>query len=44
VWSAGADPAFAKRLAQGGFAVDEVRVRARENGKGPQHVIWFAQV
>jgi spermidine synthase len=44
VWSAGTDPAFAKRLAQGGFAVDEVRVRARENGKGPQHVIWFAQV
>lgn len=44
VWSAGTDPAFAKRLAQAGFAVDEVRVRARENGKGPLHVIWFARV
>jgi spermidine synthase len=44
VWSAGTDPAFAKRLAQAGFAADEVRVRARENGKGPLHVIWFARV
>ena len=44
VWSAGPDPAFAKRLAQAGFAVDEVRVRARENGKGPMHVIWFARI
>jgi spermidine synthase len=43
VWSAGADPAFTRRLSQAGFAVDEVRVRARSNGKGPQHVIWFAQ-
>ncbi|MFV0625630.1 spermidine synthase [Sphingomonas sp. ac-8] len=43
VWSAGPDPAFARRLSQAGFRVDEVRVRARENGKGPQHVIWFAQ-
>jgi hypothetical protein len=22
--------------------VDEVVVRARSNGKGPRHVIWFA--
>ena len=42
VWSAGADAAFARRLGQAGFAVDEVRVRARDNGKGPTHVIWFA--
>ena len=42
VWSAGADAAFARRLADAGFAVDEVRVRARENGKGATHVIWFA--
>lgn len=42
VWSAGPDPAFARRLGQAGFAVDEVKVRARENGKGPTHVIWFA--
>lgn len=42
IWSAAADPAFARRLGQSGFAVDEVMVRARENGKGPRHVIWFA--
>ncbi len=42
VWSAGADPAFTRRLKQAGFAVEEVRVRARENGKGPTHMIWFA--
>ena len=42
IWSAGADPAFTKRLKRAGFAVDEVRVRARENGKGPIHTIWFA--
>ena len=42
IWSAGPDAAFAKRLALAGFAVDEVRVRARANGKGPTHVIWFA--
>jgi spermidine synthase len=42
IWSAAPDAAFARRLAQAGFAVDEVRVRARQNGKGPVHVIWFA--
>lgn len=42
VWSAGADRAFSRRLEQAGFSVEEVSVRARENGKGPTHVIWFA--
>jgi spermidine synthase len=42
VWSAAKDPVFANRLRKGGFAVDEVGVRARSNGKGPQHTIWFA--
>lgn len=42
IWSAAPDADFARRLALAGFAVDEVRVRARENGKGPIHVIWFA--
>jgi spermidine synthase len=42
VWSAGPDPAFARRLRSAGFAVDEVAIRARSNGKGPRHVIWFA--
>ena len=43
LWSAGADAAITRRLAQTGLPVDEVRVRARSNGKGPQHVIWFVQ-
>lgn len=42
VWSAGSDAAFTRRLGDAGFAVDEVAVRARSNGKGPRHVIWFA--
>ncbi|MGZ3268356.1 MAG: spermidine synthase [Croceibacterium sp.] len=44
VWSAAKDPAFARRLAKAGFAVDEVTVRARSNGKGAKHTIWFAAV
>lgn len=43
VWSAGRDPAFTRRLGNAGFAVDEVSVRARSNGKGAHHVIWFAR-
>lgn len=42
VWSAAPDKAFARRLGAAGFAVEEVAVRARANGKGPRHVIWFA--
>ena len=42
VWSAGPDSAFTRRLRDAGFAVEEVVVRARQNGKGPRHVIWFA--
>ena len=41
VWSAGPDPRFTRRLADAGFVVEEVAVRARSNGKGPRHVIWF---
>ncbi len=41
VWSAAPDKAFARRLGEAGFAVEEVAVRARSNGKGPRHVIWF---
>jgi spermidine synthase len=43
VWSAAKDPAFARRLRQAGYAVDEVTVRARSNGKGARHTLWFAQ-
>lgn len=41
VWSAAPDRVFARRMSDAGFAVDEVKVRARSNGKGPQHTIWF---
>lgn len=43
VWSAGPDPAFSRRMRDAGFAVEEVQVRARQNGKGPRHVIWFGR-
>jgi spermidine synthase len=43
VWSAGPDPAFARRLENAGFEVEEIVVRARANGKGPRHIIWFAR-
>ena len=42
IWSASPDPAFTRRLGDAGFQVEEVVVRARANGKGPRHVIWFA--
>ncbi|OYU48718.1 MAG: spermidine synthase [Rhizobiales bacterium PAR1] len=42
VWSAAPDRGFSRRLSDAGFAVEEVFVRARSNGKGPRHVIWFA--
>jgi spermidine synthase len=42
VWSAGPDAAFTRRLKDADFAVEEVAVKARSNGKGPRHVIWFA--
>jgi spermidine synthase len=43
IWSAAPDKPFAKALGEAGFAVDEVAVRARSNGKGAKHVIWFAR-
>ena len=43
IWSAFRDDAFANRLRKNGFQVDEVRVAARSNGKGPKHYIWFAK-
>jgi spermidine synthase len=44
IWSAARDPNFTQRLKAAGFTVDEVEVRARTNGKGAKHVIWFASV
>ena len=42
VWSAARDPSFNGRLRNAGLTFEEVRVRARSNGKGAHHVIWFA--
>lgn len=42
IWSAAPDAAFTRRLKDAGFKVEEVTVRARSNGKGPRHTIWFA--
>lgn len=42
VWSAGPDPGFTRRLKTAGFAVEPITVKARPNGKGPRHTIWFA--
>lgn len=44
IWSAAPDARFTRRLTAAGFQVEEVGVRARSNGKGPRHVIWFARV
>jgi spermidine synthase len=43
IWSAAPDTAFARRLKDTGLLVEEVTVRARSNGKGAKHVIWFAR-
>jgi hypothetical protein len=42
IWSAAPDAAFARRLHEADFHVEEIGVKARSNGKGPRHVIWFA--
>jgi spermidine synthase len=43
IWSAAPDAGFTRRLTAAGFAVEPVSVRARSNGKGARHVIWFAK-
>ncbi|MBO9519696.1 MAG: spermidine synthase [Porphyrobacter sp.] len=43
IWSAARDPAFTRRLSAARFEVEEVEIRARPNGKGPRHTIWFAR-
>jgi spermidine synthase len=42
VWSSYADDRFTKRLRQTGMAIEQVTVRARSNGRGERHTIWFA--
>ncbi|MGA2066694.1 MAG: YciI family protein [Thermoguttaceae bacterium] len=43
VWSNSPDRAFAERLREAGFDVDEVHVRSRSRRKGPRHTIWLAR-
>jgi spermidine synthase len=43
IWSAAPDAVFLRRLKAAGMSVEEVGVRARSNGKGPRHIIWFAR-
>lgn len=43
IWASTVDSAFVGRLRQIGFAVDEVRARARSEGGGARYVIWIAQ-
>lgn len=43
IWSAYRDNAFADRLREAGFTVDEVGVSEAPDGEGSQHVIWFAR-
>ena len=43
VWSASPDRAFAQRLRETGFEVDEVHVRSRGSRKGARHTIWLAR-
>lgn len=43
VWSSAPDRAFSTRLRQAGFAVEEVRVKARRT-RGPVRTIWVAQL
>jgi spermidine synthase len=43
VWSAYPDPAFAERLREAGFEVDETIIRENDAADAATHVIWFAQ-
>jgi len=43
IWSAAPDPAFTRRLKEAGFTVEETTVRARSNGKGARHTLWFGR-
>ncbi len=43
VWSSAPSKPFTRRLADAGFAVEEVVARANRSG-GARHVIWFATI
>jgi hypothetical protein len=41
IWSAAPSATFTRRLAQAGFAVEEIKARANK-GRGVRHIIWVA--
>jgi spermidine synthase len=43
IWSSGANPKFAQRLRQGGFEVEEIKIRANGTRGGARHIIWLAR-
>lgn len=43
IWSATPEPKFTVELAEAGFEVEALEVKAYTNGKGHDHVIWFAR-
>lgn len=43
VWSCSPNRAFAQRLREAGFAVEEIDVRSRGSRKGARHTIWIGQ-
>jgi spermidine synthase len=43
IWSAGPDAAFTRRLAQSGFASEEVKVRRHKTDRRPSHLIWLCR-
>ncbi|RST30402.1 spermidine synthase [Sphingomonas ginkgonis] len=43
IWSAASNDRFTKTLRSARFEVEEQVVRARSNGKGPRHHLWFAR-
>ncbi len=42
VWSASPNRAFAQRLCEAGFEVEEMQFRSRGSRKGTRHTLWFA--
>ncbi len=43
IWSSGANLKFAKLLRQGGFDVEEIKIRANGAKGGARHIIWLAR-
>jgi len=43
IWSAWPDTAFAIRLAEAGFEMEEIKVRERAGNRGAHHLIWIAK-